>query len=111
MSNWRHNLRRWGTLAAADEMDRAIQRTCMGRIVSLLTLIFIVLCVILYGGAFLALNASGIGEQLRRSAGGVLTAGLCVGFFLAIILAGLIGNWLRRRIWQALLRRRGRYGF
>lgn len=111
MENWWRNLRRVGTLAAVDEADRALQRTCIGRIVSLLTLIFIVLCVILYGGAFLVLNASGIGGQLRQAAGGILTAGLCMGFFLAITLAGLIGNWLRRRIWRALLRRRGRYGF
>jgi len=95
----------------ADEVDRTLQRTCIGRIVSLLTLIFIVLCVLIYGGALLALNATGLLKQLPESVGGVLTAGLCVGFFLAIILAGLIGNWLRRLFWRALLRRRrDRYG-
>ncbi len=110
MSNWRRNLRRLGTLAAADEVDRALQRTCIGRIVSMLTLIFIVLCVLIYGGALLALDATGLRERLPAS-GGVLTAGACVGLFLAIILAGLIGNWLRRLFWQALLRRRrDRYG-
>jgi len=93
-------------LAAANQADRALQRTCIGRIVSLLTLIFIFLC----GGGYLlalwGLHAAGVLDQLPGSIRGGLIAGIWLGLLAAIVLAGLIGNWIRRRLWRALLRRR-----
>ncbi len=102
----RRGLGRLGTLVAADQVDWALERTCIGRIVSLLTLFFIVLCVGLYGLMLYGLYRLGLTERLPESVRTVLGLGLFAGFFVAIILAGLIGDWLRRRIWRLLLRRR-----
>lgn len=107
-SNWRRGLRRLGTLAAASEVDRALERSCIGRVVSLLTFIFIVLCIVLYALMWYGLIKTGLAERLPQPIGGALGLSIFVGFFIAIILAGLIGNWLRRRIWRMLLRRAAR---
>jgi len=103
---WQSNLRRLGTLAAVDMVDRTLQRSCIGRIVSMLTLIFIVLCIALYALMWYGLTRAGLAERLPQPIGGALGLSLFGGFFVAIILAGLIGNWLRRRIWHLLIRRR-----
>lgn len=100
------NLGRLGAFAAANRADRALRRTCIGRIVSLLTLIFIVLCVGLDALMFYALDRMGLLDTLPQSVRPVLTVGLMMSFVVAIVLAGLIGNWLRRRIWRLLMRGR-----
>lgn len=106
--DWRRSLRQVGALAAASEVDRALQRSCIGRIVSMLTLIFIVLCIALYALMWYGLTKTGLAERLPQPIGGALGMSLFVGLFVAIILAGLVGNWLRRRIWRLLLRRAAR---
>lgn len=108
IGNRQRGLRRLIALGAASEADYALQRTCIGRIVSLLTLIFIVLCVVLYGLMWYGLTTTGLAERLPQPIGGILGISLFIGLFICIILAGLIGNWLRRRIWSALLRRMSR---
>jgi hypothetical protein len=100
------NLGRLGALAAANRADRALRRTCIGRIVSLLTLIFIVLCVGLDVLTFYALDRRGLLDTLPQSVRPVLIVGLMMSFVVDIVLAGLIGNWLRRRIWRLLMRGR-----
>lgn len=104
----RQNLRQLGTIAAASEVDRALQHSCIGRIVGLLTFIFIVLCIVLYALIWYGLIKTGLAEQLPQPIGGALGMSIFVGFFVAIILAGLIGNWLRRLIWRLLLRQAAR---
>ncbi len=106
--NRRWGLRQLGAMAAASEVDRALQRSCIGRIVSLLTFIFIVLCIVLYALTWYGLIKTGLAERLPQPIGGAVGLSIFVGFFVAIILAGLIGNWLRRRIWRMLLRRSAR---
>ncbi len=106
--NRRRSLRQWGALAAASEADRALERSCIGRIVSLLTFIFIVLCIVLYALMWYGLIRTGLAERLPQPIGGALGLSIFVGFFIAIILAGLVGNWLRRRIWRLILGRAAR---
>ena len=100
------SLGRLGAFAAANRADRALQRTCIGRIVSMLTLIFIVLFVGLDVVAFYALDRKGLLDTLPQSVRPVLIVGLMMSFIVDIVLAGLIGNWLRRRIWRLLMRGR-----
>jgi len=68
----------------------------------MVTLILIVLCVALYGLTWYGLTRSGIAERLPQPIGGALGMSLFVGLFVVIILAGLVGNWLRRLLWRAL---------
>ncbi len=98
-------LHRLVSFGVASEAERVLYRTCIGRIISMLTFIFIVLCIVLYGLMWYGLTTTGLAERLPQSVGGVLGISLFVGLFVCIILAGLIGNWLRNRIWRALLRR------
>ncbi len=101
----RRDVRRLALRGAFYEADRALQRTCIGRIVSLLTLLFILACVVVYGLFAYGLYRIGLAERL----GSALAVGLFIGLILAVGLAGLVGNWLRRQVWRLLLRRmRGR---
>lgn len=106
--NWQSDLQDLGTAAATVGVGQAVERSCIGRIVGMLTFIFIVLYVALYGLMWYGLTRSGIAKQLPQPIGGALGMSLFVGLFVAIILAGLVGNWLRRRLWHALLRRSAR---
>ncbi len=106
--NWQSDLKDLGKAAATVGVGQVVERSCVGRIVSMLTFIFIVLCVALYGLMWYGLTRSGLLEQLPQPIGGALGMSLFVGLFIAIILAGLVGNWLRRRLWNALLRRSAR---
>lgn len=102
----KRNLRRLGTYAAADRADRALRRSCIGRIVSLLTLGFILACVASYGLGGLALHQAGLTDQLPDAFGSAVTVSFFIGLIVCIVIAGLVGNWLRRLVWRALLRRR-----
>jgi len=97
----RRDLGRLVATGTAYEVDRALQRSCIGRIVSLLAFLFVIGCILVYGLMAYGLYQAGLGERL----GSVLAVGLFIGLILAVVLAGLIGNWLRRRIWRFLLRR------
>ncbi len=99
--DWQRHLRRLASFGVASEAERALYRTCIGRVVSMLTFIFIVLCVALYGLMWYGLTTTGLAERLPQPIGGLLGMSLFVGLFICIILAGLIGNWLRNRIWRA----------
>jgi len=104
----RRFLRGLGTYAAADHVDHAIQRSCIGRIVSLLTLLFILLFGCSYLLIGLLLSRARLGDVLSGALNKGLAIGFVVGLLLCIIMAGLIGNWLRRLIWRALRRRQNR---
>ncbi len=102
----RRKVRKLGGYAAGRQVDRALRRSCIGRIVSLLTLIFILACVAVYGLGALALNRAGLTEYLPEAVGSAATVAFFIGLIGCIVVAGLIGNWLRRLAWRALLRRR-----
>ena len=101
-------LRRLGTYTAVDQVDHAIQHSCIGRIVSLLTLLFILLfgCSYLFAG--LLLSRTHLANLLSGALNKALVVGFVVGLFLCIIVAGLIGNSLRHLVWHALRRRHHR---
>lgn len=106
--NWQRGLREVGRMAAVSEIDRALERSCIGRIVGMFTLIFIVLCIALYALMWYGLTKTGMAERLPQPIGASLGMSIFVGLIVAIVLAGLIGNWLRRRIWRLLLARAAR---
>jgi hypothetical protein len=101
-------LRGLGSYAAVDQVDHAIQRSCIGRIVSLLTLLFILLFGCSYLLIGLVLSRTRLGDLASDALSKVLVVGFVVGLLLCIIVAGLIGNWLRRLIWSSLRRRHHR---
>jgi len=100
------NLKRLGMSAVAERADEALRNTCIGRIVNLLTLIFTLFCVGLYGLLAWLLYQTGLMERVSDTLGPICVGGLILGCIVAAVLAGLIGSWLRRLIWRALLRRR-----
>ncbi|HHS96555.1 MAG TPA: hypothetical protein ENK08_01425 [Chloroflexi bacterium] len=97
----RENLRRLASKGAVYEADRVLRHSCIGRIVSMLTFLFIVICIVVYGLLVYGLYRIGLAERL----GSMLSVGFFVGLILAVVAAGLVGNWLRNRIWRFLLRR------
>jgi hypothetical protein len=72
----------------------------------MLTLIFILTCVAVYGLGALALNQVGLTEHLPEAVGSAAIVVFFIGLIACVVIAGLIGNWLRRLAWRALLRRR-----
>ena len=104
--NLQQNLSKLGKMTAANQADRALRKSCLGRVVSLLTWIFLLSCGCLYTGGAWLLYQSGWGNKFPGMTEKVLVVGFIVGFFACILVAGLIGNWLRRRIWKFLRKRR-----
>ena len=93
-------------MAGAQGVDSAVQGACLGRVVSFLTCLCMVVFLGLFGLLMYALYASGIGKRLAGVADNLLVVLFIAGFLFAIIAAGLIGNRLRRFLWSILLRRR-----
>ena len=102
-------LRRLRRLAAVDHADRALRQSCLGRIVGALTGLFIVACLAVWIGLFILMNQMGIAEKLPDAAGTILSVMFIGGLIASIVLAGLIGNLLRRQLWRLLRARRGRF--
>lgn len=109
MSNFdlRRGLRSLGRIAVNDKIDRAIQRSCIGRIVSALTGIFMLGCLLSVILLSIIANESGIMDLLPDFVGNILGVLFVFGFIAAIIIAGIIGSLLRKSLWQ-LLRSRQR---
>jgi hypothetical protein len=100
-----NSARRLGSFSPAHQVDRAIHRTITGRIVNFMSFIFIALC----GGGF-ALTVAGayalkLNERLPQGSLGVLGVVLVCSFLLVIILAGVVGEVVRRLIWRFIPRR------
>ena len=108
MSNFdlRRTLRGLGRMAVNDNIDRAIQRSCIGRIVSALTGIFMLACLLIVILLSFLANESGLMDMLPDFIGNILGAMFVIGFIAAIIIAGIIGGLLRRQLWQLLRSRR-----
>ncbi len=102
----RNPFRRLVGFTSTDRVDSALQRSCIGRIVSAITLIVMFICIGLWVGVFLLLQNTGIGQAIPADViGPVLGITFCGGFIFAIIIGGLIGNALRRIFWRMLLKR------
>jgi hypothetical protein len=100
------HLRKLGVLAA-NPVDSALQRTCLGRVISALTFIAIVLCLVLWITGFLLFRDSGIQKSVSAA---IYTNLSCIIFFgglvIAIGIGAMLGNLVRRTLWKALLKRR-----
>lgn len=103
--HFRH-LWKLGTTINLDN-DARMANSCAGRIVSALTLIFVIACLAVWITAFLLLKDRVFSQTLS---GSLLTDLTCVTFFgglaLAVIVGALAGNLLRRAFWKRLISRR-----
>ncbi|MGQ9600921.1 MAG: hypothetical protein ACUVWZ_16110 [Anaerolineae bacterium] len=96
---------RWlGRLAAAEQIDRTLERSCIGRIVSLVILITMVACVGLWVGIAWLVNKAGLSGAASKLPGPVFPCLFFGGLILCIVIGGLVGNWLRRLAWRVILR-------
>ncbi len=106
MKRLTESLRKLGVLAA-NPVDSDHQHTLPGRIVSASTFVAIILCLALWITAFLLFQNSGIRETLSSA---LFTDLSCITFFGGLVVAlgvgAMIGNFLRRALWKALLKRR-----
>lgn len=102
-------LRRLGHLAAVDQADRALRRSCIGRIVGALTGLFIAACLAIWTVLFVIVSQMSIVEKLPDVTSSILSIMFIGGLIASIVLAGLIGNLLRRQLWRMLRARRGRF--
>ncbi len=93
-------------LAVVDQADRALRRTCMGRIVSMMVLLSLFFCGCSYIALTVLFYRSGIGKRLPETCNSALAMLFCLGFLAALVFSGLVGNWLRGRFWRTLRRRR-----
>ena len=106
MKNQIHRLWSSGKKTFASQADRALERTCAGRIINTLTFLVMILCLGLWITAFLLLK-----DQLfvGKLTGSLLTDLTCLTFFgglvIAILVGALIGNFLRRLFWKLLTKR------
>jgi hypothetical protein len=99
-------LHRLGVLAA-NPVDSALQRTCLGRVISALTFIAVVACLALWITAFLLFRDSSIKQSVSAT---IYTNLSCITFFGGLVLAigvgAMVGNLVRRMLWRALMKRR-----
>jgi hypothetical protein len=90
-----------------DQFDPELKRSCLGRLASISTFIFIITCVGVWITGFLLLRDT---PAMQSIPPGWLDQVYCLAFFgglvLAILVSGLGGNMLRRALWRILLRRK-----
>ena len=103
-------LRKLHELATDHKIDTAtLQRSCIGRLVSMVTFLVVITCLGLWIAAFFLLKGS---NAVNSIPGDILTKVLCVVFFggliTAVVLGSLVGNSLRRTFWRILLHRNQR---
>ena len=104
--NLRRGLRSLGRVTINDNIDRAIQRSCIGRIVSALTGILMLSCLLIVIVLSILANQTGVMDMLPDYIGNILGVLFIFGFIAVIIIAGIIGSVLRRALWQFLRSRR-----
>jgi hypothetical protein len=104
--NFHHNLRGLGRMAMNDQIDRAIQRSCIGRIVGALSGIFMLACLLIMIILAILANASGVLDLVPDFISTILGVLFIIGIIAVIIVAGIIGNILRQVLWQTLRTRR-----
>jgi len=101
-----NRLLKFGQQTFANQRERALGRTCAGRIVSALTFLVIIFCLALWITAFILLKDQLFAKTLT---GTIVTDLNCVTFFgglgIAILVGALVGNFLRRASWKMLVKR------
>jgi len=97
---------KFGRRTVTSQADRALEHSCLGRIISALTFIVVIFCLGLWITAFILLKDQLFTETLS---GSILTNLTCITFFgglvIAIIIGALAGNLLRRFFWKLLIER------
>jgi hypothetical protein len=100
-------LRSSGVMPDFEQIDPQLKHSCLGRLASSFTFLFIILAL----GVWLTLFVLYRDSLPADSDQGILSNNLtCIFFFggltLAIIVGNLGGNMLRRALWRLLLRRK-----
>jgi hypothetical protein len=89
---------------AASQTDRALEHSCLGRVISALTFIMVVFCLGMWITVFLLLKDELFTQTLS---GNVFTNLTCIVFFgglaVALFIGALTGNYLRRTFWKILV--------
>ncbi len=99
-------LRSLGAPPDLEQLDPGLKRSCLGRLASSLTFLFIILALGLWL-TFFVLYRDALQSGTQESV--LLDNATCILFFggltLAVVIASLGGNMLRRALWRLLLRR------
>ncbi|MBN2386228.1 MAG: hypothetical protein JXB85_04355 [Anaerolineales bacterium] len=88
-------------LADREQLDPELQRSCLGRLASMLTFVFIMSCLGIWITAFLLLKDS-VAIQTVPAVEQLTCVIFFGGLALAVIIASLAGNLLRRILWRSL---------
>jgi hypothetical protein len=95
-----------GKETAVNQSNRALERTCAGRVISAMTFIMMLFCLGLWITVFLLLKDQLFSQTLS---GNVFTNLTCIVFFgglvMALFVGALAGNFLRRTFWKILVKR------
>ena len=96
-------------LLAVNPVDRNLKPSCLIRLVSALNFLVVIACLALWITAFILFQESSAQRTLSKT---LFTNLSCITFFgglaAALILGALLGNLLRRFLWNLLSRSRGR---
>ena len=94
-------------LQAVNPVDQNSQPSCLVRVVSALNFLVMIACLGLWIATFILFQESSLRGQLSGNLFSNLT---CIAFFgglaIAIIIGALLGNFLRRTLWNLLIRSR-----
>lgn len=94
-------------LLAVNPVDQISQPSCLLRVVSALNFLVIIACLALWITTFILFQESSLQGELSRNLFSNLT---CITFFgglaAALIIGALLGNFLRRTLWNLLIKSR-----
>jgi hypothetical protein len=101
-------LHKLGVLAV-NPVDKNLKPSCLIRLISALNFLVVIACLALWITAFILLQESSAQRQLSKA---LFTNLSCITFFgglaVALIIGALLGNLLRRTLWNMLSRWRSR---
>jgi hypothetical protein len=105
VNRFKTGLQKLGVLEA-NPVEGDLQRTLIGRVVSALTFVAVVLCLGVWITAFLLFRQSGLQANISTN---LFTDLSCVTFFGGLVIAigagAMAGNFLRRVLWKRLTNR------
>jgi flagellar biosynthesis protein FlhB len=97
---------RFARMFTAEGMDESLRRTFIGRAISMVSFIMVILCLGLWVTVFSLWRDNSLVNSIAPK---ILSNLMCFGFFgglvFAVIIGGLVGNTLRRVLWKMLVKR------
>lgn len=94
-------------LLSINPVDQISQPSCLIRVVSAMNFLVVIVCLALWITTFILFQESSLQRQLSTNLSSNLT---CVTFFgglaIAIVIGTLLGNFLRRSLWNLLIKTR-----